>query len=255
MKGLIIASFGTTHMEAFGASIGRIENELRKKYPDYYITHSFSSEMVRSRLRKRNINYFNLPEALRDMEEKGIRNITIFSLYVIPGIEYEKIVKQSRVYNNENRLNIKFTTPLLNDESDIEETAKTLGELFSNKPAVKPAVLMGHGTSVEVDSAYSKLQEKLFEMNKDVYIGTVEGSVGFEDVAEKLDCQRNKEVLLTPFLLVAGDHAKNDMGSDEEDSWASMLSNRGCNVEVEIKGLCERKEINNLFYKKLEEIL
>lgn len=251
MKGLIIASFGTTHMEAFGASIERMENELRIKYPDYYITHSFSSEMVRNRLKKRSINYFNLPEALMDMEEKGIRDITIFSLYVIPGIEYEKIVKQSRVYNNDNRLDIKFTKPLLNEEIDIEETAKTLGELFSSKPTV----LMGHGTSVEVDSAYTRLQEKLFEMDKDIYIGTVEGRVGFEDVAKKLDNQTNKEVLLTPFLLVAGDHAKNDMGSEEEDSWATMLSNRGHNVEVEIKGLCERKEIKNLFYKKLEEIL
>lgn len=251
MKGIIMASFGTTHMDAFGASIERMRNQLRINYPDYYITHAFSSEMVRNALKKRDIHYFNLPEALKDMEEKGIRDIKILSLYVIPGIEYEKIKKQARVYNNDSRLNIQFTTALLDSQEDIDNTAKALSILFTEKPAV----LMGHGTSVEVDSAYFKLQDKLDELEKKIFVGTVEGQLDFEAVSKKLDNVEEKELVLTPFLLVAGDHAKNDMGSDEEDSWAYMLREMGFQVDIEMKGLCERLEINDLFYKKLEEIL
>lgn len=251
MKGIIIASFGTTHMDAFGASIERIKNRLKIMYPDIYTVHSFSSEMVRNALKKENIHYFNMPEALLHMEEKGIRDISVLALYVIPGIEYEKIKKQARVYNNDKRLNVRFSEALLTDERDMENVAEVLKNLFFEKPTI----LMGHGTTVEVDQAYLGLQNKLDEMGEKIYVGTVEGSLVFEDVLEKLEQIEEREVLLTPFLLVAGDHAKNDMGSDEKDSWASMLREKGFDVEVELKGLCERIEINDLFYKKLEEIL
>ena len=251
MKGIIIASFGTTHMDAFGASIDRIKNQLKKMYPDIYTVHSFSSEMVRNALKKRDINYFNMPEALLHMEENGIRDISVLSLYVIPGIEYEKIIKQAKVYNNDKRLNIRFSEALLTDEEDMENVAKVLKNLFQDKPTI----LMGHGTTVDVDKAYFDLQQKLDEMGEKIYVGTVEGGLEFDNVLEKLEEIEEKKVLLTPLLLVAGDHAKNDMGSDDEDSWASMLKQRGFDVEVELKGLCERTEINDLFYKKLEEIL
>lgn len=251
MKGIIIASFGTTHMDAFGASIDRIKNQLKKMYPDIYTVYSFSSEMVRNALKKRDINYFNMPEALLHMEENGIRDISVLSLYVIPGIEYEKIIKQAKVYNNDKRLNIRFSEALLTDEEDMENVAKVLKNLFQDKPTI----LMGHGTTVDVDKAYFDLQQKLDEMGEKIYVGTVEGGLEFDNVLEKLEEIEEKKVLLTPFLLVAGDHAKNDMGSDDEDSWASMLKQRGFDVEVELKGLCERTEINDLFYKKLEEIL
>lgn len=251
MKGIIIASFGTTHMDAFEPSIDRIMGDMKGKYPDYYITHAFSSEMVRSALKKRDIHYFNIPEALQDMEEKGILDITIFSLYVIPGVEYEKINKQAKSYNNDKRLKVNFTTPFLNDQEDIENTAQVLRELFNKKPTI----LVGHGTYVEGDSVYQSLQKKLQEMGTDIYVGTVEGSLDFDAVVENLEGQEKKDLLLTPFLLVAGDHAKNDMASDDEDSWFSQLSAKGYKVETELMGLCERPEINQLFYKKLEEVL
>lgn len=251
MKGIIIASFGTTHIDAFEKSIEKIKIELQEKYPDIYMIHSFSSEMVRNSLNKRKIHFFNLPEALNEMEEKGIRDITILSLYVICGIEFEKIVNQSKVFNDKSRLNIRFSKPLLSSKEDIENISSILVDTFNEKPTV----LMGHGTTNPVDKVYFNLQDSLLRKNTNIFVGTVEGTLDFKDVLKNLEHCNKKDVKLAPFLLVAGDHAKNDMGSEEEDSWANLLRNEGFNVEVELKGLCEREEIREIFYKKLEEVL
>lgn len=252
LKGIIVASFGTTHMDGYEKSFGKVEKELKEKYKDCYVLPSFSSEIVRKRLNDRDIHFFNMPEALKEMEGKGIRDISILSLYIIEGVEYEKVIRQIKSYNNDNRLNIKITRPLFEDEKDVKNVADYLKKEFNNEATV----LMGHGTYHKKDMYFNKLTESLINSEKNIVLGTVEGAITINNVINYLNKKDVKNVTLAPFLLVVGDHGKNDMASKEDkDSWYNRLLESGYNIDVDMKGLLERDFIKNLFYEKLEGIL
>lgn len=251
MKGIIIASFGTTYVEAGKKAYGRIERDLKERYPNCEIVQSYSSEIVRKRLRDRGINEFNMPGALAYMESKGIKDIAVLALYIIEGVEYSKIIRQIEEYNDDGRMRINVTAPLLSDRDDVENMAEVLKEEFPHNVTV----LMGHGSYHEKDIYYNKLAGILLKSDQHIFLGTVEGSLELDDVRKFLDRTGEKDVFLSSFLLVAGDHAQNDMSSDDEDSWYSLLKDAGYNVDVEIKGLLERDAINEMFYDRLEEIL
>lgn len=251
MKGIIIASFGTTYLDAGEKAYKKVEKELREKYPNCEIVHSYSSEIVRKRLRDRGINEFNMPGALAYMESKGIKDIAVLALYIIEGVEYSKIIRQMEEYNDDSRMRIKITTPLLSDREDVEKVAEVLKKEFPHNATV----LMGHGSYHEKDIYYNKLAGILLKSDEHIFLGTVEGSLDLDDVRKFLDRTGEKDVVLSSFLLVAGDHAQNDMSSDDEDSWYSMLTEAGYNVNIELKGLLERDSINEMFYSRLEEII
>ena len=113
---------------------------------------------------------------------------------------------------------------------------------------------MGHGSDHIADEAYEKLETTFRENGySNVYVATVEGSRTLEDVIENLE--NTSKVELRPFMLVAGDHAINDMASDDEDSWKSILQTKGYDVSVELKGLGEFKKIRDIFIEHLEDII
>ena len=116
-------------------------------------------------------------------------------------------------------------------------------------------IFMGHGSEDIADETYNKLQKVYEEQGKNnIFIGTVEGAIRLEDVLEKIKGENFKKILLKPYMIVAGDHARNDMGSDEEDSWKTVLENKGYEVEVQLKGLGEHKVVQEMFMEKLGKI-
>lgn len=252
MKAIVIQSFGTSRENAYEKSIGRIKDYFKEKYPDYLVVESFSSEMVRRILKKRDIEYRNMPETLKFLDEKGFNDIKVLSLYVIPGVEYEKTIKQAKVYDLNNKLNIEFTSPLLTDDKDFDDVA----EIFINEYKDQVAVLMGHGSYHEADQAYEKLQNIFDKNGANIFLGTAEGEIEIHHIKERLKEIEEEKVVLSPFLLVAGLHAEEDIADeDNEESWLNELRSIGKNVEIDMRGLCERDSINELFIRKLEEIL
>ena len=114
---------------------------------------------------------------------------------------------------------------------------------------------MGHGSESSADSTYQRLQEEYVKAGKDnIFIATVEGQVTIEDVIQKLKGRGFSKILLKPFMIVAGDHAKNDMASDEEDSWKTILQNEGYEVTPVLKGMGEYKFIREMFMDKLKDV-
>lgn len=254
MKGIIFASFGSTYREAFRKSINKAFSHIKDSFPDYYINECFSSEIVRKRVEKRDgDHYMNITEALKDMEEKGITDIYVLALYVIEGVEYNKIIKMADQYNSDKRLNITFTKGLLNNEEDISKIAEIFKKIKEDE--YDSLVLMGHGSNHDEDIRYHEIQQALDKDESPIFIGTVEGEIGLEDIILRMKETNIKKVQLAPFMLVAGDHAENDMASDDEDSWKSILESKGFEVYSQIKGLCEYDQVNEIFADKLREIL
>ena len=255
-KGIIVVSFGTTYEETRKLCIESIENRIKEQYKDYLVLRAFTSQMVINKLKSRD-NYFvdNPREALERMKESGIKNIYIQPLHIISGHEYEKLLRQVNDFLNENQnFYIKIGKPLLYDELDYYKVVQGLNLL--DRKENEGIVFMGHGTDHEADASYEKLERTFREKGyENVYIGTVEGSITIENIIPKLKANGIEKIKLRPFMLVAGDHAINDMASDEEDSWKSILEFNGFNVEVSLQGLGELETIQNIYLEHLENIM
>lgn len=251
-KGIIVTSFGTSHNETRELCIESIENRIKEKYRDYLVTRAFTSRMVINILKKRDNYLVDTPtEALGKMKEEGIKEIYIQPLLIIEGHEYEKTLREVDNFVKENPdFKVTVAKPLLSDEMDYENTVKGLG--LDKEDAV---VFMGHGSDHITDISYKKLEDTIREHGyKNVFIGTVEGEVGIDDVVERLKVQDIKNVILKPFMLVAGVHALEDMASDDEQSWKSILEKNGIDVEVQIVGLGQVKELQDIFIEHLDQI-
>lgn len=255
-KGILVTSFGTTYEETRKLCIESIENRINEEFEDFLVLRSFTSRVVISKLKKRD-NYLvdNPTEALEKMKKNGIKDIFIQPLLIIEGIEYEKIIKESEKFLEENKdFNIKIGKPLLTSDMDYERVVE--GLKIKADITGEGTVFMGHGSDHNADIAYEKLEKTIREKGyRNVFVGTVEGEKNLDDITVQLLDKKIDKVNLKPFMLVAGDHATNDMASDDNDSWKSILERNGIKVEVEIKGLGEIKTIQDTFIDHLKDII
>ncbi len=244
-RGIIVASFGTSYEKTRRLCIESIENKIKEEFKEDYVIRAFTSQMIIDKLKERdNLHIFNLKEAMEDMKAKEIKDVYIQPLHIIPGHEYEKLLS----------LGAKVGKPLLYSEEDYKSIVEGLniGTLDDNEALV----FMGHGTDHESDKAYEKLEQfyRSKGMEK-VYIGTVEGCKTIDNILDKLKKTNIEKVKLMPFMLVAGDHAINDMASDEDDSWKSILEKNGFQVEISLKGLGEYEIIQDMYLQHLKELM
>lgn len=255
-KAIIVVSFGTTYELTKKLCIESIENKIKEKHKHTLVVRAFTSQMVINKLKRRdNYHVYNPIEALHKIKEEGIDNIFIQPLHIVPGYEYEKLLKQVDKFIMENKdFNITVGKPLLYDDSDYLSVIQALNLQTNN--ANKGIVFMGHGTEHSADESYTKL-EKIFKDKgyKNVYVGTVEGNKTIDDIIPDLKKKEIKKVILLPFMLVAGDHAINDMASEQEDSWRSKLVSEGIEVNVVLKGLGEVAGIQEIYMMHLDTIL
>lgn len=255
-KGILVTSFGTTYEETRKLCIESIENRINEEFEDFLVLRSFTSRVVISKLKKRD-NYLvdNPTEALEKMKKNGIKDIFIQPLLIIEGIEYEKIIKESEKFLEENKdFNIKIGKPLLTSDMDYERVVE--GLKIKADITGEGTVFMGHGSDHNADIAYEKLEKTIREKGyRNVFVGTVEGEKNLDDITVQLLDKKIDKVNLKPFMLVAGDHATNDMASGDNDSWKSILERNDIKVEVEIKGLGEIKTIQDTFIDHLKDII
>ncbi|UTC74586.1 sirohydrochlorin cobaltochelatase [Treponema sp. OMZ 792] len=244
-KALVIASFGTSYADTREKTIDVIEKEAAGRFKNYDVFKAYTSNMVRAILKKRDsINVASPKELIDDLKEKGFSEIYIQPTHIIPGEEYEKLQLENTVLGQ----------PLLHENTDFDEIIKALD---LKKPKEDEAIVfMGHGSSHEADKFYDIMQNKLNAMGfENVLIGTVEGSVELKDILPILAERKIKKIELYPFMMVAGDHAHNDMAGDEEDSWYTILKNEGYEVNANLKGLGEFPMIREIIYKSLENTI
>ena len=244
-KGILVTSFGTSHKDTRKKSIEALENMVKEKYGAERVERAFTSNIVRKIIKKNEgIYVYNQEEGIKALQNRGYSEIITMSTHILSGIEYSKL----------NDKYGKITKPLLFSDEDYNKIVND--HKFNDLEGNDALIFMGHGTESEADKSYEILQEKYKEKRREnIFIATVEGKITLEDIIKKIKNRNYKKVLLKPFMIVAGDHAKNDMASNEEDSWKTLLENNGYKVDVRLIGMGEYKFIQDMFIEKLKKVL
>ncbi len=255
-KAVLVVSFGTTHMDTLKKTIEPMEEDVRKAYPQHEVRRAFTSGIIRKILNKRNGVATESPEeALNHLKEDGFKEVEILPFIIMPGKEYDGILRTFHTFlDNGTFESLKIGRPLLYSHEDFENLAGFLKETCPDEKDHEAYVLMGHGSYHPGNACFSQLQNMLRkDGTTSIYIGTVEGFPELSDVIRELKEKEYKKIHLMPLMLVAGDHAKNDMAGDEDDSWNSVLKSEGYDTEVHLEGLGEYEKIRNLFVSRLKE--
>ena len=235
-KAILVTSFGTSHKDTREKCLDSIQKKVKAKYGSERVERAYTSGIIRQIVaKKEGIHIFDQEEGLEVLKNKGYDEIITMSLHILDGIEYSKL-------NNKYG---KISKPLLTTDEDFKKVVSN--EEFNNLEGNDAIVFMGHGSESAADITYQRLQEEYEKAGKDnIFVAT--------DVIQKLKGRGFKKILLKPFMIVAGDHAKNDMASDEDDSWKTVLENEGYEVIPLLKGMGEYQFIREMFMDKLEEV-
>lgn len=247
MKQAILAvSFGTTYPDTLEKTIAATEAALAEAYPGWPVYRAFTSGMILKKLRQRDgVEIDNVAQAMARLEREGYTQVAVQSTHVMHGEEYEKMLAQLEPYKL--TMEIAVGAPLLHAQSDYEAVADALLSWLPLPGDGEALVLMGHGTAHFANSAYAQMEHVLQSRCPRIYIATVEGYPTLESVAEQLQRQPEiRRLTLAPFMLVAGDHARNDMAGGE-DSWKEVLEGKGYEVACILQGLGECPAIQKLF--------
>ena len=187
-------------------------------------------------------------EALARAEKNGVKNLVIQPTHLMNGLEYTDLVNEVAEYSDAFD-QVAVGQPLLTSEDDFKAVIKVITEATAQYDDGETAIcFMGHGTEAESNQVYSKMQEMLTEAGyKNYYVGTVEAAPSLDDVLAMVQAGDYKRVVLEPLMIVAGDHANNDMAGDEEDSWKTTFENAGYEVTCLVRGLGEMEGIQQIF--------
>ena len=243
-KAILVTSFGTSHKDTRKKCLDSIQREVEEKYGNENVERAYTSGIIRQIIEKKEgVHIFDQEEGLKVLKDKGFEEIITMSLHILDGIEYSKLDDKFG----------KISKPLLADDEDFKKIVEN--KEFNDLEDDDAIVFMGHGTESAADYTYQKLQNEYLKAGKNnIFIATVEGKVTIKDIIEKMKEKDFKRILLKPLMIVAGDHAKNDMSSDDEDSWKTILKNEGYEVTAVLKGMGEYKFIREMFMDKLKDI-
>ena len=236
-KALIAVSFGTTHPDAEQSAIAPVEDALRRALPDWQVFRAWTSRIIGKRLRERGTPVENEAEAIARLTREGFSPIALASTHIIPGQEYDRLRQAAGT--------LPVSAPLLSDGDDLRWMAELLGRIADREG--RTLLVMGHGTEHAADETYAQLRSLLPE---NVLLACVEGRHALEGLLPRLDAMSDKRLTLTPLMLVAGDHAKNDLAGDGPDSWRSRLEARSFDVRLRLQGLGALPEVQAKFVEK-----
>lgn len=248
-QAVIITSFGTSVPEA-RASITLTEETLTAAAAGWTCIRAFTSPTIRRILKSRGENVPSPAEALEQLALEGVRRVIVQPTHLLYGYEYDKLKAGAEAFSNRFE-SVKVGRPLLADNDSLQRFARHLAQ---DHPAEEGAVtvFMGHGTEHFANAAYPALQTALNLLGRnDLYVGTVEGWPGPEDVIRQLEPGGPRKLRLLPLMLVAGDHAKNDMAGD----WKPQLEAAGHTVTCFFTGLGQRAWVREMYRERLEEQL
>ena len=252
-KALLVVSFGTSFEEALPAIVN-IEETCKKAFPDYDFYRAFTSGMIiRKWARTKNVIIHNPDEVMKRLVAEGYEEVICQPTHIINGLEYDKMMNMLLAYKDQIPT-IKVGTPLLTEEEDYKEACEIVMQELE-KPLAKDEafVFMGHGTSHTANVTYDQMQTQMNDLGfTNAFIGTVEGEpedTACEAVIEKVKEAGFKNVILRPLMVVAGDHANNDMAGDDEDSWKSQFEASGDfdSVDCQIAGLGRIEAVEDLY--------
>ena len=231
-KAILAVSFGTSFHETREKTIDRIEADLAAAYPEYTLYRAWTSKMIITKLKKRDgIVIPTVAEAVEQMISDGVQELIVQPTHIINGIEND-LMKEDVLARKEAFEKIAFGDPLAEDEA---------------------LVFMGHGTTHYANTVYAALDYTFKDLGYTrTFLGTVEAYPSMESLKKQLRALALKKVILAPFMVVAGDHANNDMSGEDEDSWKSQFEAEGYQVSCVLKGLGEYPSVRKIYVAHTE---
>nr|WP_330367109.1 sirohydrochlorin cobaltochelatase [Butyrivibrio sp. WCD3002] len=276
---LLVVSFGTSFNDSRAEDIGGIEKALQKAYPDWSVRRAFTAQIIINHVQARDDEKIdNVEQALERAVENGVKNLVVQPTHLMHGAEYDELNDVLDGYKDKFE-SVAVAEPLLgevgSDATIINEDKKAVAEAITAE-AVKEAgydsldaakedgvafVFMGHGTSHTANVSYSQMQTQMNELSyENVFIGTVEGLPAETELSAVIDSVKSagyKKVILRPLMVVAGDHANNDMAGDDDDTWKSGFLADGSfdSVDCQISGLGRIEAVQELYVKHTGEVI
>lgn len=268
---LLVVSFGTSYNDSRVEDIKAIEDALKEAYPDWSVRRAFTAQIIINHVQARDGEVIdNMQQALDRAVANGVKNLVVQPTHLMHGAEYDEMSEALEGYKDKFE-SVSIAEPLLGEvgddasviNADKEAVAKAVVDVAVAEAGFESIdkaaeegtafVFMGHGTSHTAKISYSQMQTQMEQLGfANVFIGTVEGEpedTACEAVIDKVKEAGYAKVILRPLMVVAGDHANNDMAGSEEDSWKSMFEASGAfeSVDTQIAGLGRIDAVKQLY--------
>ena len=246
---ILVVSFGTSYDDNRDLSIGAVEADIAAAFPEYEVRRAFTAQTVIDILGDRNdLDIDNVTEAMDRLVADGVTKVVIQPTHVMNGAEYHDVMAEIAPYADKFEV-MAIGAPLLTTYEDYEAVIEALLADNENAGSADTAlVYMGHGTHHFANATYSQLEAMMHaEGYENAFVGPVEGFPTLEVVQSQVTAYGAKKIVLMPLMVVAGDHASNDMAGDEEDSWKVILTGAGFEVECVLEGLGQNADIRAIY--------
>jgi cobalamin biosynthesis Co2+ chelatase CbiK len=276
---ILVVSVGTSYNESRLNDIKGIEDAIDKAYPDWSVRRAFTSQKIINHIKAKDDEHIdNMKQALEKAVDNGVKNLIVLPTHLMHGVGHDKLIKTVTEYCD------KFETalvaaPLLGEtgsnESTINEDKEQVAKAITNAAVIDAGyeslkaanddgvafIFIGHGTAHNANVSYSQMQTQMNKLGYDnVFIGTVEGEpeeTSCENLIDAVAKAGYTKVILRPLMVVAGDHANNDIAGDDEDSWKNLLLTSGKfeSVDTQISGLGSIEAIRQLYVKHVADVM
>ena len=247
---LLVVSFGTSFNDSRRLTIGGIEGALEAAIPDYAVRRAFTAQTIIDHIERRDgVQIDNVEAALDRAVANGVKTLVVQPTHLMHGIEYDELVATLAGYADAFET-VVVAEPLLTSEDDFSRVADIMIDLTKEfDDGATAIVYMGHGTEHESNKVYAQMQQVLADKGaENIFVGTVEAEPTVDDVLGAVQANdAYTRVVLRDMMVVCGDHANNDMAGDEEDSWKSIFTAAGYDVEVVLEGLGQVPEIQQIY--------
>jgi sirohydrochlorin cobaltochelatase len=252
---LLVVSFGTSYNDSRRLTIGAVEDAMEEAYPDWSVRRAFTSQIIIDHVKSRDGEVIdNVGEALDRAVANGVKTLVVQPTHLMEGLEYNDVVNEVAQYSDAFD-KVAIGKPLLSSDEDFQIVMDAIVDATAEYDDGQTAIcFMGHGTTADSNEIYSKMQDALTAAGHENYfVGTVEATPSLDDVLAKVQEGGYTKVVLEPLMIVAGDHANNDMAGDDEDSWKTTFENAGYEVECLVRGLGELPEIQQLLVQHAQD--
>lgn len=246
---LLVLSFGTSFNDSRRLTIGAIENDLETAFPEYSVRRGFTANIVIDHVNRRDGEKIDdIGESLDRAVANGVKNLVVQPTHLMNGLEYDELCGKIADYSDAFE-KVVIGDPLLTSDEDFQVVENAIVDWTKDYDDGETAIVfMGHGTEAESNAVYQKMQNLLTnDGHTNYFVGTVEASPSLDDVLAAVKAGEYKKVVLEPLMVVAGDHANNDMAGDEDDSWKSAFEKEGYEVTCLLRGLGENETIRQLY--------
>lgn len=253
-KAVVVVSFGSTFDDTRTKDIGGIEEAVAKAFPNRDFKRAFTSYIIMERLEKnKGIKVNDLPTTLKELKKAGYKDILVQPTHLLHGEEYEQKVLTTVDKFKGDFDRIVVSDPLMVGKNDFAIAASAVATQFPTLGKGEGVVLMGHGSprdnNQSFGNTYKMLQETFDKMGLPVVVGTVEevDTPNVDEVLEQIKARGYKTVHMFPLMIVAGDHANNDMYGDEEDSWKSLIEKMGVKTVGHLQGIGRNAAVQAIY--------